>query len=82
MGNISVDRERESRSIANYAGRVSERRPEKKKKTKPVGEKTPQEIWVGSMAHALKSLSYEGLKALRLEGLCPHLLSMYSNKAR
>ena len=43
---------------------LSERRPEKtcQKKTS-VRKKTPQEIWVGSMAHALKSPSNEGYTA-------------------
>ena len=31
----------------------------------PVGKKTRQGIWVGSMAHALKSPSYEGYTAGR-----------------
>ena len=40
---------------------LSEQRPEKtcRKKTS-VRKKTRQEIWVGSMAHALKSPSYKG----------------------
>ena len=38
--------------------------------------KTRQEIWVGSMAHALKSPSYEGYTAGR------SLPLLYSNKAR
>ena len=50
---------------------LSERRPEKacRKKTS-VRKKTRQEIWVGSMAHALKA---HPTKATRLEGLCPYL---------
>ena len=64
--------------IAKYAVHVSERGPEKNTSR----EKTRQEIWEGSTAHSLKSLSYEGLKALRLEELDLHLLSMYSNIAR
>ena len=64
--------------IAKYAVHVSERRPEKNTSR----EKTRQEIWEGSTAHSLKSLSYEGLKALRLEGLDLHLPSTYSNIAR
>ena len=45
---------------------LSEQRPEKtcRKKTS-VRKKTRQEIWVGSMAHALKSPSYEGYTAGR-----------------
>ena len=59
---------------------LSEQRPEKtcRKKTS-VRKKTRQEIWVGSMAHALKSPS---TKATRLEGLCPYLQNKYSNKGR
>ena len=64
--------------IAKYAVHVSERRPEKNTSR----GKTLQEIWEGSTAHSLKSLSYEGLKALRLEGLDLHLPSTYSNIAR
>ena len=45
---------------------LSEQRPEKtcRKKTS-VRKKTRQEIWVGSMAHALKSPSYKGYAAER-----------------
>ena len=45
---------------------LSEQRPEKtcRKKTS-VRKKTRQEIWVGSMAHALKSPPYEGYTAGR-----------------
>ena len=64
--------------IAKYAVHVSERGPEKNTSR----EKTRQEIWKGSTAHSLKSLSYKGLKALRLEGLDLHLPSTYSNIAR
>ena len=39
---------------------VHERRPEKTCREKnPTGEKSQQEIWGGSMAHALKSPPYE-----------------------
>ena len=48
-----------------------EKTPIRKKK------KTRQEIWVGSIAHALKSPSYEGYTARRSLPL-----NMYSNKAR
>ena len=45
---------------------LSERRPEKTcRKKNPSRGKTRQEIWVGSMAHALKSPSYEGYTAGR-----------------
>ena len=46
---------------------LSEQRPEKTcRKKKPVGKKTAwQGIWVGSMAHALKSPSYQGNTAGR-----------------
>ena len=45
---------------------LSERRPEKTcRKKNPNRGKTRQEIWVGSMAHALKSPSYEGYTAGR-----------------
>ena len=64
--------------IAKYEVDVSERRPEKNTSR----EKTRREIWEGSTAHSLKSLSYEGLKALRLEGLDLDSLSMYSSIAR
>ena len=49
---------------------LSEQRPEKtcRKKTS-VRKKTRQEIWVGSMAHALKSPSYEGYTAGRTSPL-------------
>ena len=40
---------------------LSERRPEKTcRKKNPSRGKTRQEIWVGSMAHALESPPYEG----------------------
>ena len=45
----------------------------------PTREKTRQEIWVGSVAHALKSTSYEGYTA---ERSLPLFTKMYSNKAR
>ena len=46
---------------------LSEQRPEKNLSEKnPIGKKTVlQEIWVGSMAHALKSPSYQGNTAGR-----------------
>ena len=46
---------------------LSEQRPEKTcRKKNPVGKKTAwQGIWVGSMAHALKSPSYQGNTAGR-----------------
>ena len=45
---------------------LSEQRPEKTCRKKPQqGKKTRQEIWVGSMAHALKSPPYEGCTAGR-----------------
>ena len=47
-------------------GILSEQRPEKNLPEKTsVRKKTRQEIWVGSMAHALKSPSYEGYTAGR-----------------
>ena len=60
---------------------LSEQRPEKtcRKKTS-VRKKTRQEIWVGSMAHALKSPSYEGYTAGR--SLPFSLQNKYSNKGR
>ena len=58
---------------------LSEQRPEKtcRKKTS-VRKKTRQEIWVGSMAHALKSPSYEGYTA----GRSFLLFTKVSNKGR
>ena len=53
--------------------------PERKKKQSR--EKTWQEIWVGSRAHTVKSYTAKATKATQQEGLCPHLLSMYFNKA-
>ena len=45
---------------------LSEQRPEKNLLEKTsVGKKTRQEIWVGSMAHTLKSPSYKGYTAGR-----------------
>ena len=56
----------------------TEARKNLQKKT-PIGKKTRQEIWVGSVAHALKSTSYEGYTA---ERSLPLFTKMYSNKAR
>ena len=41
----------------------------------PVGKNPRQEIWVGSIAHTVKSPSYEGYTATH-----PYLQNMYSNK--
>ena len=59
---------------------LSEQRPEKtcRKKTSVV-KKPRQEIWVGSMAHALKSPSYGGYTAGRS---LPLFTNKYSNKGR